>query len=366
MDGLCAFARQRRRKKMTLGSVRSLDARDLFAAGDAAAVAAASAKALQCNTNGYANGYAVDSADAAVALLLASSASSPSSSPVQTDENLAWRTVSNYFGGDIQSIPPQVIVARMLLLTRKSRFLDARDLFEAWISAVPDAFVLRAAAGHPPESVYYEQLVELYTLHALPGINDFTSAVGFLELNDVLSIDQRQTLLIHLQELRKEEEEARMARAAAEKSEAAAKKASVNSALPIPSQAAPKAVAAVSNALPAASPREQPKDSGKPLNAVRPTPPASSLAATSSRAVPVKPESATVVSSASGIPSPSRPFPILNWLSKLSPPMFLFLALYFLLRQQRSDSFRKTPLGRFMTRLEKSLMSLVRVGASVS
>ncbi|TPX31406.1 hypothetical protein SmJEL517_g05248 [Synchytrium microbalum] len=120
----------------------------------------------------------------------------------RTNTDDEWRTCLQGFGG-LGYLPPDVLVAGLLLLIRRSQHQNARDAFESWLSLQEDEFFNGIHANPDgPQSQAYERLVELYVLHILPHVGDFTSSQEFLTYNDLLSLSKREVLLKHVNVIR--------------------------------------------------------------------------------------------------------------------------------------------------------------------
>ncbi|TPX48623.1 hypothetical protein SeMB42_g02943 [Synchytrium endobioticum] len=114
----------------------------------------------------------------------------------------AWQQCIQAFGG-VGYIPADVLVPGIQLLLRQALHEHARDAFEAWLSLQDDAFfqsLLATPSG--PEAVAYDRLVELYVLHVLPTLADWTCAHEFLADNDTVGAAKREVLMKHVRKLR--------------------------------------------------------------------------------------------------------------------------------------------------------------------
>lgn len=70
-----------------------------------------------------------------------------------------------------------------------------REIAEEWFASLSDLVLDDIANGRQSDDEYIE-IVQFYTSHILPGMNDFESANIFLEYNLVLSDSKKKVFKI--------------------------------------------------------------------------------------------------------------------------------------------------------------------------
>ncbi|KAG0373056.1 hypothetical protein BGX24_012197 [Mortierella sp. AD032] len=122
--------------------------------------------------------------------------SSSKDSPEKLVKDLWKRLVDDYAGleGDVDG---QVMVPFVMLCVQQKLYTLARQIVEAYLATIPEGMLihLETAAGvslnpegpKDPLMTNYERLVELYLLHVLAKLGEWTSATDFLQYNSVLS-----------------------------------------------------------------------------------------------------------------------------------------------------------------------------------
>ncbi|KAF9313199.1 hypothetical protein BGZ91_006344, partial [Linnemannia elongata] len=124
------------------------------------------------------------------------SGSSSKDSPEKLVRDLWKRLVEDYAGleGDVDG---QVMVPFVMLCVQQKLYTLARQIVEAYLATIPEGMLihLETAAGvslnpegpKDPLMTNYERLVELYLIHVLAKLGEWTSATDFLQYNTVLS-----------------------------------------------------------------------------------------------------------------------------------------------------------------------------------
>ncbi|KAF9901431.1 hypothetical protein EC991_006184 [Linnemannia zychae] len=124
------------------------------------------------------------------------SGSSSKDTPEKLVKDLWKRLVDDYAGfeGDVDG---QVMVPFVMLCVQQKLYTLARQIVEAYLATIPEGMLihLETAAGvslnpegpKDPLMTNYERLVELYLIHVLAKLGEWTSATDFLQFNTVLS-----------------------------------------------------------------------------------------------------------------------------------------------------------------------------------
>ncbi|OAQ27412.1 hypothetical protein K457DRAFT_634613 [Linnemannia elongata AG-77] len=131
------------------------------------------------------------------------SGSSSKDSPEKLVRDLWKRLVEDYAGleGDVDG---QVMVPFVMLCVQQKLYTLARQIVEAYLATIPEGMLihLETAAGvslnpegpKDPLMTNYERLVELYLIHVLAKLGEWTSATDFLQYNTVLSDSSKKVL----------------------------------------------------------------------------------------------------------------------------------------------------------------------------
>ncbi|KAJ2741164.1 hypothetical protein GGI20_005377 [Coemansia sp. BCRC 34301] len=129
-----------------------------------------------------------------------------------TNASQVWRSIVAAFGGRAGDVDSEVLVPTVLLCLKLRDARSARDIVEAWLATLPDesVFLLETAGGCALEDqqqrnmaqASYVRVCELYTLHILPQLNDFTSAYDFLRTSTLMPSPARDELIRRLDLLR--------------------------------------------------------------------------------------------------------------------------------------------------------------------
>ncbi|KAF9923934.1 hypothetical protein FBU30_006004 [Linnemannia zychae] len=108
-----------------------------------------------------------------------------------------WRRLMDDYGGLEGDVDGQVMVPFVMLCVQQKLFTLARQIVEAYLATIPEGMLihLETAAGvslssegtKDPLMTNYERLVELYLIHVLAKLGEWTSATDFLQFNTVLS-----------------------------------------------------------------------------------------------------------------------------------------------------------------------------------
>ncbi|KAF9368718.1 hypothetical protein CPB97_004319 [Podila verticillata] len=125
------------------------------------------------------------------------SSSSKENSPEKLVKDL-WRRLVDDYGGVEGEVDGQVMVPFILLCINQKLYTVARQITEAYLATLPEGLLihLETAAGalttvdsvaKDPLMTNYERLVELYLIHVLAKLGEWTYASEFLEYNSVLS-----------------------------------------------------------------------------------------------------------------------------------------------------------------------------------
>jgi hypothetical protein len=67
-----------------------------------------------------------------------------------------------------------------------SQYNVGREIAEEWFASIPDSVLDNLSNSKNEEGGYYE-VVQLYIVRILPGMNDFDSSRTFLQYNEILS-----------------------------------------------------------------------------------------------------------------------------------------------------------------------------------
>ncbi|KAF9288765.1 hypothetical protein BGZ88_008058 [Linnemannia elongata] len=130
------------------------------------------------------------------------SGSSSKDSPEKLVRDLWKRLVEDYAGleGDVDG---QVMVPFVMLCVQQKLYTLARQIVEAYLATIPEGMLihLETAAGvslnpegpKDPLMTNYERLVELYLIHVLAKLGEWTSATDFLQYNTVLSDSSKKS-----------------------------------------------------------------------------------------------------------------------------------------------------------------------------
>ncbi|KAF8937667.1 hypothetical protein BGZ47_008919 [Haplosporangium gracile] len=130
------------------------------------------------------------------------SGSSSKDSPEKLVRDLWKRLVDDYAGleGDVDG---QVMVPFVMLCVQQKLYTLARQIVEAYLATIPEGMLihLETAAGvslnpegpKDPLMTNYERLVELYLVHVLAKLGEWTSATDFLQYNTVLSDSSKKS-----------------------------------------------------------------------------------------------------------------------------------------------------------------------------
>ncbi|KAF9338003.1 hypothetical protein BG006_000583 [Podila minutissima] len=125
------------------------------------------------------------------------SSSSKENSPEKLVKDL-WRRLVDDYGGVEGEVDGQVMVPFVLLCIHQKLYTLARQITETYLATLPEGLLihLETAAGalttvdsvaKDPLMTNYERLVELYLIHILAKLSEWTYASEFLEYNSVLS-----------------------------------------------------------------------------------------------------------------------------------------------------------------------------------
>ncbi|KAF9126344.1 hypothetical protein BGX30_015284 [Mortierella sp. GBA39] len=130
------------------------------------------------------------------------SGSSSKDSPEKLVKDLWKRLVEDYAGleGDVDG---QVMVPFVMMCVQQKLYTLARQIVEAYLATIPEGMLihLETAAGvslnpegpKDPLMTNYERLVELYLIHVLAKLGEWTSATDFLQYNTVLSDSSKKS-----------------------------------------------------------------------------------------------------------------------------------------------------------------------------
>ncbi|PIA18442.1 hypothetical protein COEREDRAFT_79902 [Coemansia reversa NRRL 1564] len=124
-----------------------------------------------------------------------------------------WDSIMAAFGGYAGNVDSEVLVPTVLLCLKLRDARTARDIVEAWLATLSDetVYLLRQEDGagsaqrqqqRTMAKASYLRVCELYMLHILPQLNDFSSAYDFLNLCTVVSEPARDEFTRRLDLLR--------------------------------------------------------------------------------------------------------------------------------------------------------------------
>ncbi|KAJ2060962.1 hypothetical protein GGI17_003386 [Coemansia sp. S146] len=129
-----------------------------------------------------------------------------------TSARQVWRSIVTAFGGSDGDVDSEVLVPTVLLCLKLRDARAARDIVEAWLATLADEtlLLLQTTASGSSEAqqqrnmarASYMRVCELYTLHILPQLNDFASALDFLRASVLISAPARDELVRRLDLLR--------------------------------------------------------------------------------------------------------------------------------------------------------------------
>ncbi|KAJ2885826.1 hypothetical protein H4R27_001117 [Coemansia aciculifera] len=130
-----------------------------------------------------------------------------------TSARQVWRSIVTAFGGSDGDVDSEVLVPTVLLCLKLRDARAARDIVEAWLATLADDTLLllkTTGSGGGSEAqqqrnmarASYMRVCELYTLHILPQLNDFASALDFLHASILISAPARDELIRRLDLLR--------------------------------------------------------------------------------------------------------------------------------------------------------------------
>ncbi|KAJ2442078.1 hypothetical protein GGF42_007081 [Coemansia sp. RSA 2424] len=129
-----------------------------------------------------------------------------------TNARQVWRSIVVAFGGRAGNVDSELLVPTVLLCLKLRDARAARDIVEAWLVTLPEETVLLLEAAGTGDSeaqqrrgmarASYVRVLELYTLHILPQLNDFSSAFGALHTSTLISVPARDELIRRLDLLR--------------------------------------------------------------------------------------------------------------------------------------------------------------------
>lgn len=88
-----------------------------------------------------------------------------------------------------------VLFGSLNLTLKLNQHVVGREIAEEWFTSLPDLVLDDIANGRQSDDEYIE-IVQFYTSHILPGMNDFESANTFLEYNSVLSNSRKKVFNI--------------------------------------------------------------------------------------------------------------------------------------------------------------------------
>ncbi|KAI8061943.1 hypothetical protein BDF21DRAFT_347703 [Thamnidium elegans] len=89
----------------------------------------------------------------------------------------------------------KLVSACLVLDLKLNQFAEAREVAESWFACLPDLVLDDIANGRQSDESYIE-IVQLYTCRILPAMNDFESAITFLEYNSVLTDSKKKVFII--------------------------------------------------------------------------------------------------------------------------------------------------------------------------
>ncbi|KAF9100857.1 hypothetical protein BGX29_006204 [Mortierella sp. GBA35] len=134
-----------------------------------------------------------------------SSSSSSKDSPEKLVRDL-WKRLVDDYGGLEGDVDGQVMVPFVMLCVQQKLYALARQIVEAYLATIPEGMLihLETAAGvslnhegsnsqKDPLMTNYERLVELYLIHVLAKLGEWTSATDFLQYNTVLSDSSKKS-----------------------------------------------------------------------------------------------------------------------------------------------------------------------------
>ncbi|KAJ2368321.1 hypothetical protein IW150_005441 [Coemansia sp. RSA 2607] len=129
-----------------------------------------------------------------------------------------WDSIMKAFGGYAGNVDSEVLVPTVLLCLKLRDAKTARDIVEAWLATLSDEtmHLLQGSAGSDDDEINgaarrqqrtmvqasYMRVCELYTLHILPQLGDFTSAYEFLNMSSVVSASTKDEYTKRLDSLR--------------------------------------------------------------------------------------------------------------------------------------------------------------------
>ncbi|KAJ1961694.1 hypothetical protein GGI12_003102 [Dipsacomyces acuminosporus] len=139
-----------------------------------------------------------------------------------------WDMIMTAFGGYAGNVDSEVLVPTVLLCLKLRDAKTARDIVEAWLATLSDETMYllqesgnadntngssKSILGTRPGVVSHQQhktmvqasylrVCELYALHILPQLNDFTSAYEFLNMCTAVSATTRDGFVKRLDSLR--------------------------------------------------------------------------------------------------------------------------------------------------------------------
>ncbi|KAI9104625.1 hypothetical protein DFS34DRAFT_603882 [Phlyctochytrium arcticum] len=114
-----------------------------------------------------------------------------------------WEYVlQRLYDGLVENVPAEILCAGVLLLQEHGMHSTSQQAIETWLASQSELFYASIMNKSQPDMCQnYERIVELYCLHVLPHLNDYEAAKQFLEMNDVLCDQRRDSYLNTLEKI---------------------------------------------------------------------------------------------------------------------------------------------------------------------